>query len=398
MPDQTLRRARAGLTQVIEPADGLGVLASQIWGPNRLLEIIDGKTPNQQDWKALADHDAGDGQLTKTLRNHFGSAIERWRRRRKYLKPDQALHYIASIGGWFMTPEDEHWPSALADLGVTEPLGLWGIGEGDVPPAERMLSLVGSREATIYGETATAMLAKKARQHGVTVLSGGAYGIDAEAHRAALSVSGHGIPTIAVLAGGLDQLYPAGNRDLLRRIATNGLLIAEMPPGMRPNRYRFLNRNRIIAALSSATIVVEARYRSGALNTAHHAHDLSRFVGAVPGPINVPNSAGCHRLMKETPTMLIDDPTDLEDLFGESFKPTDTAQSPEHQRVYDVLDVEEMLVFDALPVQSRTTSTHLCGITGLSVPTISGILTKLERHALAEHNAHGWRKHPDTNR
>src|SRR5699024_9905019 len=107
---------------------------------------------------------------------------------------------------------------------------------------------------------------------------------------------------------------------LLRKIVQEGLLITEMPPGMRPNRYRFLNRNRLIAALSAATIVVEARYRSGALNTANHAHELGRIVGAIPGPIQVPTSAGCHRLLKATPAMLIDDPADLDTLFGEPFR------------------------------------------------------------------------------
>src|SRR5699024_12775855 len=98
-------------------------------------------------------------------------------------------------------------------------------------------------------------------------------------------------------------------------IAASCVLISELPPGMRPNRYRFLNRNRVIAALSAATIVVEARYRSGALSTANHAHDIQRIVGAVPAQINVPSSTGCHRLLKDTPTLLIDDPVDLQSIL-----------------------------------------------------------------------------------
>ena len=396
MVDEKLRRARAGLTQVIEPADALGVVSAQAWGPLRLLEIIQGASPTQHEWQALTAHDAEDEQLAKKITRHLGDAIERWRRRSAYLKPDEALGFITRMGGRFVIPEDEHWPAALADLGVTEPLGLWMLGDAKIPLADRVLGLVGSREATTYGEAATKMLATKARQMEITVLSGGAYGIDAHAHRQAMLAEGTGVPTVAILAGGLDRLYPAGNTDLLREITQEGVLITEMPPGMRPNRYRFLNRNRLIAALSTATIVVEARYRSGALNTANHAHDLDRAVGAVPGPIHAPSSAGCHRLIKETPTVLIDDSSDLESIYSDMFAANQRSEGDEDQRHYDMLSVEELLVFDALPVRGMTTVEHLCGITGLAVPMITGILTKLERHELAELDARGWRKHRNT--
>lgn len=396
MSDQHIRRARAGLTQVIEPADALGVVASKAWGPIRLLEIIQGATPTQQNWKTLVGEYPQDGQFAMTLRNNLGSAIERWRRRSSYLKPDQALRYIGNIGGRLMIPEDPEWPAALADLESTEPIGLWSLGEARVPPVDRMLGLVGSREATSYGNQATSMLAQEARNKGLTVLSGGAYGIDAQAHHQALESPGARVATIAVLAGGLDRLYPAGNVDLLRKIAQEGLLLSEMPPGMRPNRYRFLHRNRLIAALAHATIVVEARYRSGALSTANHAHDLGRRVGAVPGPFNVPSSAGCHRLIKETPTILIDDPADLRQLYDSLSSEQQAATDREYQRSFDMLSTEEMLVFEALPLQGRTNVQHLCEITGLAVPNITGILTKLSRNTLAEHNEHGWRKAQDT--
>ncbi len=394
MADHDLRRARAGLTQVIEPADALGVVSAQAWGPIRLLEIIEGATPSQQDWTTLTAH--GNGELANKIQRHLGKAIERWRRRITYLHPDQALEYITRLGGRFITPEDDCWPSALADLEVTEPLGLWTLGHAKIPGAHRTLGLVGSRDATPYGEMATKMLATKARQMGITVLSGGAYGIDAQAHRHALEVEGEGIPTIGVLAGGLDRFYPAGNADLLRRITKEGAIISEMPPGMRPNRYRFLNRNRVIAALSVATIVVEARYRSGALNTANHAHDLDRIVGAVPGPIHTPSSAGCHRLIKETPTMLVDDPADLETLYGALRPNASRSEAVTEPRRHDSLTVEELLVFEALPVRSRTTIEHLRGITGLSIPVITGILSRLERCGLAEQETSQWRKQRNT--
>lgn len=396
MVDTELRHARAGLTQVIEPADNLGTYAADAWGPIRLREIIHGSTPSQQDWIALSALNPDDGQYTKMLRRKLGEAIERWRRRGKYLQPKAALRYIEKLGGRFLIPEDPNWPPALADLDGSVPLGLWTIGEASMPNMESAIAIVGSREATSYGDKATTSLVEHARGIGLTIISGGAYGIDATAHRAALETNGRGTPTVAVLAGGLDRLYPAGNTQLLQQIAKTGLLITEMPPGMRPNRYRFLNRNRLIAALSAATIVVEARYRSGALSTANHAHDLGRTVGAVPGPINVPTSAGCHRLIKETPTLLVDDPTDLDGFYGLSAGAPPASQAAENQRSYDILDLEEMLVFDALPVNTPTTVSHLTGLTGLAVPHITGILTRLERYGLAIHGDSGWKKRRDT--
>ncbi len=145
---------------------------------------------------------------------------------------------------------------------------------------------------------------------GCTVVSGGAYGIDATAHRVAVAA---GTPTVAVLAGGIDQLYPTGNVELLRNVARQGTLLAESPPGTRPTRWRFLARNRLIAAISAATVVVEAGARSGALNTAHHAAQLGRPVFAVPGAFSSPASVGCHRLVAEGRAQIVcraDDPVD----------------------------------------------------------------------------------------
>jgi DNA processing protein len=361
-----------------------------------LVEIICGSTPSQQDWLALKALDRDGAEFTAMLRRKLGESIERWRRRRKFFRPSAALDYSASIGGDFLIPEDERWPDALADLNDSAPLGLWTLGAGQVPAVDRAIAIVGSREATRYGGSATSMLVRKARSMGLTVISGGAYGIDAHAHREALVNQGSGLPTVAVLAGGLDRLYPAGNVDLLRQIAVDGLLITEMPPGMRPNRYRFLNRNQLIAALSSATIVVEARYRSGALSTANHAHNLNRSVGAVPGPIDVPSSAGCHRLIKETPTLLIDHPSDLEALYGTTDVSSTLSHETANQRDYDILDVEEMLVFEALPLFAETRLGQLSEQTGLSVPRIAGILSMLDREGLAEKRQGGWRKRRNT--
>ena len=396
MSDSDIRCARAGLSQIIEPADSLAVHAVDAWGPLRVVEIIAGSTPTQRDWITLKAINHGDGNFASMLRKKLGHAIERWRRRREYYQPKAALQYIKTLGGRFLIPGDDAWPAALADLGDSSPLGLWALGPAAIPPMDRAVSIVGSRESTTYGEQATSSFVNSARELSLTVVSGGAYGIDAHAHRTALASPREGVPTIAVLAGGLDRLYPAGNSDLLREIAARGLLVTEMPPGMRPNRYRFLNRNRLIAALSATTIVVEARYRSGALSTANHAHDLGRTVAAVPGPMNVPTSAGCHRLIKETPTLLVDDPKDLAELYGLTKSSPEVSKTTKKQRNYDGLGVEELLVYEALPVNSRSHLGTLSSLTGLAVPQLMAILTKLERERMADVQSQGWQKRRDT--
>ena len=143
MVDHDIRTARAGLTQIIEPADSLGVQAVETWGPLRVVEIISGSTPTQQDWINLSALDPGDGKFTSMLRSRLGDAIQRWRRRREYFQPKAALNYMKTLGGRFIIPEDESWPAALADLSDSVPLGLWALGTPDFPPCDRAVSIVG---------------------------------------------------------------------------------------------------------------------------------------------------------------------------------------------------------------------------------------------------------------
>src|SRR5258707_7733269 len=160
----------------------------------------------------------------------------------------------------------------------------------------RSVSVVGSRAATAYGSHVATELSAELAGLGWTVISGGAFGVDACAHRGALAVGGC---TVAVLASGLSFGYPKGNSDLFAAIAHTGVMVSECPPDRAPTRPGFLIRNRVIAALSRGTLVVEAASRSGALNTARHARELNRPVLAVPGPITSEQSAGCHDLIRE---------------------------------------------------------------------------------------------------
>ncbi len=197
-----------------------------------------------------------------------------------------------------LIPGDADWPTSVNGLGDHAPVALWARGDTGLlaGPVWDRLTVTGARASTGYGEHVTAELVQSAVADSRTVLSGGAYGIDGTAHRAALASGGS---TIAVLAGGLDRPYPAGHTELLARVGTDGLLLSELPPGAAPTKWRFLQRGRLLAALSGAVLIAEAGYRSGSLHTAARAIELGRPVGAIPGPLTSAASAGCHRLLRD---------------------------------------------------------------------------------------------------
>lgn len=208
--------------------------------------------------------------------------------------PSLVLNQIASSGSQFITPEDARWPSKLNDLSAM-PIGL--IVKGSVDALHQpSLAVVGTRNPTNYGVRVAGDFAAGFVDREWAIISGGAYGIDAAAHRGALVAEG---VTVAVLAAGIDVNYPGGHVHLFAEIAETGALVSEVMPGVRAIPARFLTRNRLIAALSCATLVVEAAFRSGSLRTARDAAELMRPVMAIPGPITSPTSEGCHRLIGE---------------------------------------------------------------------------------------------------
>jgi DNA processing protein len=203
-----------------------------------------------------------------------------------------------------LVPGDAEFPSQLLDLSEP-PVALWVRGPMDLRMTTlRSVAVVGSRACSPYGERATAVIAGGVAETGWAVVSGGAFGIDAAAHRAALGVGG---ATVAILAGGVDVVYPRAHDSLLCRIADTGALVSELPPGSPPLRHRFLARNRLIAAVSRGTVIVEAARRSGAIATANRAMDLGRVVMAVPGPITAMASAGTNRLLHEQAARAVSD-------------------------------------------------------------------------------------------
>lgn len=240
-----------------------------------------------------------------------------WHDKLQSFDPERELARLAAAGIRFIAPSDDEWPEQLNDLEFP-PFGLFVAGQGGFPDHEKTIALVGSRDATGYGLSITGDMAVGLVGRGYTVVSGGAYGIDAAAHRAALAAPSsspeHPVPTIAVLANGLDRYYPAGNSDMLHAVSQRGLVVTESPLGSSPTRAAFLNRNRIIAALSASTVVIEARWRSGSMNTATHARKLGRRLGAVPGSVYSANSAGTHRLIREFEAQLVTDAADIVEL------------------------------------------------------------------------------------
>ena len=260
------------------------------------------------------------------------------------------------------------------------------------PASGLCLALVGARASTRYGESVATSLASGVTAQGGLIVSGGAFGIDACAHRGALQEG----PTVSVSAGGVDRLYPVGNTGVLEAVIASGALVAEVPPGCQPGRHRFVSRNRVIAAISQATIVVEAAWRSGALSTAHRALELGRQVGAVPGPVTSMSSVGCHRLLRKGAVCITDTDDALELLTPLGTVDADAAkeQDPELRGsgLLDGLDPAASLVLDAMPARAAASTESIVRSAGLSPKETTSALGILELSGKVERTASGWRR------
>ncbi len=328
------------------------------------------------------------GQVDEALARHTEA-------RREIDSAADDLDLLARRGGRLITPDDDEWPvlafTGFSSVAATKPQGspptvLWALGPALLDEtAQRAAAIVGTRAATGYGEQVTGDLAAGLAEHDVAVISGGAYGIDGAAHRAALAAEG---VTVAVLAGGLDVPYPAGHSALLHRIGVDGLVVTEYPPGVRPARHRFLTRNRLVAALAGAAVVVEAGLRSGAANTAAWARVLGRVVGAVPGPVTSSTSAGCHALLRDG-AELVTRAEDILELVGRIGE-----LAPEEVRpttALDGLSADERRVYEALPGRGVATVDEIAVAAGLPLGRVLGPLAMLEVADLTERRDGQWR-------
>jgi DNA processing protein len=385
------RLARAALSRLLEPQDSIGLALVRAAGAIDALKIATGRLKAgpqlEQEMTALLS----DGGATSSW-GGIPASLKRWAPRVDDLAPERDLATMKRLGGRMIVPGDSLWPRQLEDLGLQEPLCLWWRGhEEEFPAASSTVALVGSRDSTSYGASVTGDLAHGLGQRGYTIVSGGAYGIDAHAHRGGLSGGAGTMPTIAVMAGGVDRYYPSGNEDLLRAVANQGAVIAEVPPGSAPTRYRFLQRNRIIAALAAVTVVVEARWRSGALNTAHHAESIGRTVAAVPGSVHSANSAGCHRLLRDGGAVCVTDVGEIAELAGPSGTALVSEQTTDGAD-HDGLTVEDLILLDALPLRSASSVEKLSVVAGLSPEAVRAGLGRLGLLGLAVTVGGSWKR------
>ncbi|MFC5721134.1 DNA-processing protein DprA [Streptomyces gamaensis] len=324
--------ARAALTRLTEPGDEtVGRWLRQL-GPVRLARGLTGAGPPPKG--ASAERLAG------------------CRARAAAADPRRDLEYVAALGGRFVCPGDLEWPGQLDDLGDARPVGLWVRGSADLRLwALRSVAVVGARACSDYGSHVATRLGAGLAERGWAVVSGAAYGVDGAAHRGALAASG---ATVAVLACGIDVPYPRGHTELLDRIVEQGLLVAELPPGGHPTRSRFVLRNRVIAALTRGTVVVEAQYRSGSLVTARRARELGRHTMAVPGPVTSALSAGVHELLRGE-ACLVTDADDIAELVGAMGELAPRRRGPVVAR--DLLSPAVAAVLEAVPADGGTLET-----------------------------------------
>lgn len=365
--------ARIVWSRLLEPGDAVAGALIAVLGPAPLLDLLAsgadartiGETARAASGLVTPDDELSDRRIAAGLR--------RWLPRLNRSESLDDIDRAIAAGMRVVSPESPSWPRLAEDLGPHAPVLLWTRGDESLLSAFS-LAVVGARACTGYGAHLTAELTGEACATGVAIVSGAAYGIDAVAHRTALASES---PTAAVLAGGADRPYPASHGLLLDRIAETGLVCSEMVPGAAPTRWRFLQRNRIIAALSRATLVTEAGARSGSINTAGHAAELGRALGAVPGPVTSAASAGCHRLIRDYDATLVTNGAELREFLGLSgeqglFDPDPEASGDARQPAL------HRRILDALPLRGGRTAGEAARRAGVAPEEARGALAELE--------------------
>jgi DNA processing protein len=373
------RRARVALSFLAKPGDPVLGAELRTRTAEQVLGLVTGANA---DGAALLAGDADDAALHR--------AVQRWRDRLGQTPSTARLAAWQDSGLRVVIPGDAEWPTQLDDLGDARPLLLWLRGTADLRlTCVNSVAIVGSRAATGYGQHVAIEMAATLAERGTATVSGGAYGIDAAAHRGTLAADGD---TVAVLAGGLSFGYPQGNSGLFAEIAAQGVLVSECPPDAGPTRPGFLVRNRIIAALSRGVVVVEAALRSGALNSARHARELCRPVMAVPGPVTSEYSAGCHELIRDYAAMCVTCAADVIahvalPVGGED--PAGPRSGPATDR--DLLDPVAVSVLEEVPVRGGRGPASIAVRAGVDLDTALRCLGVLAATGFVERCEKGWR-------
>jgi DNA processing protein len=371
------RFARIALSFLAEPGDlHLGALLRGCSPAEAFAAICNGRPPRPAG-------DAAHGDVPGLAR-----AVERWAARLDMVPSDSRLASWERAGMRILCPGDPEWPTQLDELGDARPLVLWLRGRADLRFAcLRSVSVVGARAATAYGTHVATEMAAALAERGWAVTSGGAFGIDAAAHRGALGADG---VTVALLAGGLSYGYPKGHHELFAAIAAQGVVVSEWPPDRAPTRPGFLVRNRVIAALSCGTVVVEAALRSGALSTARHARDLCRPLMAVPGPVTSDMSQGCHEIIREWGAVCV---TRAQEVIEHVSPVGEGLAAPRlgPARPRDSLDPVSAAVLEAVPARGGAGPAAIAAAAGVDLNTAIGCLGALAAAGFVERCARGWR-------
>jgi DNA processing protein len=377
--------ARAAWTGIAEPGDRIAGVLVRVLGATFALQALVDRVDATQILAAMARHDSDDLTIAELSRAELSQGLERFAPRMNAGTALLALKQAARWKARLLVPDVLQWPTGLADLGDHGPMALWVRGTDDAVVAlSRSIALVGARAATGYGEHVTMEASAGLVDRGLAVVSGAAYGIDGMAHRAALA--SHGI-TVAFLAGGA----------LLTRIVENGAVISELPCGAPPTKWRFLQRNRLIAAVSQATVVLEAGWRSGSLNTAGHASALGRPLGAVPGPVTSAASAGCHRLIREFDALCVTNPDEMLELMpvrdASLFAEGDVLSTRDGGANAGASNnSQELRVLDALSDRSPRTIDDVARRAGLGIAETQSVLGMLGLEGTANARERGWVK------
>jgi DNA processing protein len=382
------RLARAALTYLAEPGDSLlGALLRDREPDEVVAAIVAGRLSAAAAGAGGPGLDRDPGAVTRALR--------RWAARAGELPAASDLSAWHRQGIRLICPGDPEWPTQLEALADAGPYALWLRGSADLRHScLSSVSMVGSRAATNYGAYVAAELSAGLGRRGWTVVSGGAYGIDGSAHRGALAAEGL---TVAVLACGLDRPYPAGHAELFDAVAAHGALVSEWPPGRTPTRQGFLIRNRVIAALTRGTVVVEAGRRSGALSTARHARDLCRLLMAVPGPVTSDVSAGCHEIIREWGAVCVtsaDQVLEQVGMAGDHLLGRGDGPLLPH----DALDPVTARVLEAVPARSGTGPAAVALSAGVDLDTAIRCLGTLAAAGFVHRCDTGWRVRPRRSR
>ncbi|MEU6891280.1 DNA-processing protein DprA [Streptomyces sp. NPDC046557] len=363
--------ARAALTRVLEPGDEHGGRWLREFGAVGLIRLLTGTI------------DTGPG--AERLVGVGPERLAGYRRRAALADPRRDLAEAAEAGVRFLCPGSARWPTQLDDLGDARPVGLWLRGGADLRTwALRSVAVVGARACTPYGAHMAQTLAAGLAERGWVVVSGAAYGIDGAAHRGALASGG---ATVAVLACGADVAYPRGHAGLLGRIAGQGLVLGELPPGSHPTPSRFVLRNRVIAALTRGTVVVEAAVRSGSLVTARRARELGRLTMGVPGPATSGLSAGVHELLRGE-AVLVTDAAEVIELVGGMGELAPERRGPVLPR--DLLDPAAARVLEALPAGRPAGVEEVSLAAGTGTDEVIGRLYELHSLGFVERQGDDW--------